>query len=145
MGIVARCCDSLIINEEGRMGLSGPEVIESTMGVEEFDASDRALVWRTFGGKHRFLLGEVQCLVDDDIAEFRQAVIHVLDQPADKITLESMEHEHETLKKRLADYGQCQNSYEIWQRMGFDDPAQLPLLNINDFLNLTRELNRGQS
>ena len=62
MGIVARCCDTLIINEEGRLGLSGPDVIETTMGVEEFDSNDRALVWRTVGGKHRYLLGEVQHL-----------------------------------------------------------------------------------
>ena len=39
MGIVSRLCDAIIISEEGRLGLSGPEVIETTCGVEEFDAS----------------------------------------------------------------------------------------------------------
>ena len=39
MGIVSRLCDAVIISEEGRLGLSGPEVIETTCGVEEFDAS----------------------------------------------------------------------------------------------------------
>ena len=53
MGIVSRLCDAVVMSEEGRLGLSGPEVIETTMGVEEFDSRDRALVWRTVGGKHR--------------------------------------------------------------------------------------------
>ena len=44
MGIVARCCDTVIVSEEGRLALSGPEVIETVMGVEEFDSRDRALV-----------------------------------------------------------------------------------------------------
>jgi malonate decarboxylase beta subunit len=51
MGIAARCCDALVMSEEGRLGLSGPEVIETARGVEEFDSRDRALVWRTVGGK----------------------------------------------------------------------------------------------
>lgn len=44
MGIVARCCTTVIMSEEGRLSLSGPEVIETVRGVEEFDSRDRALV-----------------------------------------------------------------------------------------------------
>ncbi len=73
MGIVARLCDVIIISEEGRIGLSGPEVIETVKGVEEFDSRDRALVWRITGGKIRRTLGEASLLVDDDIAAFRAA------------------------------------------------------------------------
>ncbi|MDX1653931.1 MAG: biotin-independent malonate decarboxylase subunit beta, partial [Candidatus Competibacteraceae bacterium] len=80
MGIVARCCDTVILSEEGRLALSGPEVIETVMGVEEFDSRDRALVWRTVGGKHRYLLGEAQILVDDDLAAFRDAALAALNQ-----------------------------------------------------------------
>jgi malonate decarboxylase beta subunit len=134
MGIVARCCNSLIINEEGRLGLSGPEVIETTMGVEEFDASDRALVWRTFGGKHRFLLGEVQRLVDDDIAEYRRAVIETLALPVQAISLDVLEREQQLLRQRLSAYGHCQDSAEIWRDIGFDDPLRLPLLDVQSFL-----------
>ena len=68
MGIAARLCDAIVMSEEGRLGLSGPEVIETTCGVEEFDSRDRALVWRTVGGKHRYLLGEADEIVADDIA-----------------------------------------------------------------------------
>ncbi|MGE8250761.1 MAG: biotin-independent malonate decarboxylase subunit beta, partial [Stenotrophomonas bentonitica] len=36
MGIVARCCTAVVMSEEGRLSLSGPEVIETVRGVEEF-------------------------------------------------------------------------------------------------------------
>src|SRR5665213_1029133 len=58
MGIAIACCDAIVMSEEGRLGLSGPEVIETAHGVEEFDSRDRALVWRTLGGKHRYLTGD---------------------------------------------------------------------------------------
>ncbi len=133
MGIVARCCDALIINEEGRLGLSGPDVIETTMGVEEFDSTDRALVWRTVGGKHRYLLGEVQCLVEDDIEAFRTAVIETIDK-AQPLSLESLEQEHLVLSQRLANYGHSQDGAEIWGAMGIAEPQKLPLLDIPSFL-----------
>ena len=43
------------MSEMGRLAMSGPEVIEASHGVDEFDARDRALVWRTTGGKHRLM------------------------------------------------------------------------------------------
>ena len=67
MGIVARCCSTVIMSEEGRLSLSGPEVIETVRGVEEFDSRDRALVWRVTGGKHRYLIDQAQVLVPDAI------------------------------------------------------------------------------
>jgi len=133
MGIVARCCDALIINEEGRLGLSGPDVIETTMGVEEFDSTDRALVWRTVGGKHRYLLGEVQCLVEDDIEAFRMAAIETIDK-AQPLSLESLEQEHLVLSRRLENYGHSQDGAEIWGAMGIAEPQKLPLMDIHSFL-----------
>ena len=76
-GIVARCCEAVIMSEEGRLGLSGPEVIESAMGVEEFDSRDRPLVWQTTGGKHRVEQGEADSLVEDDVAAFRAAAVEM--------------------------------------------------------------------
>jgi malonate decarboxylase beta subunit len=78
MGIVARCTNGVVMSEEGRLAMSGPEVIETAGGVEEFDARDRALVWRTTGGKHRYLLGDCQAIVADDIrCAFRQAALQL--------------------------------------------------------------------
>ena len=73
MGIVAKLCSHVVMSEEGRLALSGPDVIETVAGVEEFDAKDRALVWRVTGGKHRLLIGDCDTLVDDDIDAFRNA------------------------------------------------------------------------
>ena len=78
MGLVARCADHVVMSDIGRLAMSGPEVIESSHGVEEFDSKDRALVWRTTGGKHRYLLGDCDTLVEDDIAAFRGAAAQAL-------------------------------------------------------------------
>ena len=75
MGIVARCVDTVIMSDIGRLAMSGPEVIEASHGVEEFDSRDRALVWRTTGGKHGYLCGDCDVLVEDDVEAFRIVAI----------------------------------------------------------------------
>ena len=141
MGIVARCCDALIITEEGRLGLSGPDVIETTMGVEEFDASDRALVWRTVGGKHRLILGEVHHFVEDDIGAFRAAAVSLLGlRPA--LSLEALEEEHRELESRLETLGACDDALDIWRRSGIEEPERLPLLEAKAFLQTVTRARR---
>ena len=78
MGIVAGCCNTIVMNEEGRLGLSGPEVIETVHGVEEFDSKDKPLVWRTLGGKHRFIMGLVEYIVSDTKEDFRKVAIELV-------------------------------------------------------------------
>ncbi len=73
MGIASCCLDTLIASEHGRIGVSGPEVIETNVGVQEFDSRDKALVWRTTGAKNRLLFGIVSRLVEDHIPDFRGA------------------------------------------------------------------------
>lgn len=139
MGIVARCCDALVISEQGRLGLSGPEVIETVMGVEEFDVRDRALVWRTFGGKHRVLLGEAQRYVADDLAAFRAAALELLDASR-PLSLAGLEAEHERLRARLARFGECRDALEIWSALGIEHPEQLPLLDDAAFQEIAARL-----
>lgn len=100
MGIVARCADHIVMSEAGRLAMSGPEVIEASHGVEEFDSRDRALVWRTTGGKHRRETGDCDELVDDDVAAFRAAAIRRLGQQRPP-TLAALEAEHALLARRL--------------------------------------------
>src|SRR5208283_2183561 len=57
VGLTASTCSRIVISEQGRIGVSGPEVIETNKGVEEFDAQNKALVWSTDGGKNRRLIG----------------------------------------------------------------------------------------
>src|SRR5277367_4896331 len=42
-GLTTATCSRVIISEQGRIGVSGPEVIETNKGVEEFDAENKAL------------------------------------------------------------------------------------------------------
>jgi len=134
MGIVAGCCDAVVMSEEGRLGLSGPEVIETAQGVEEFDSQDRALVWRTVGGKHRYLLGDATLLVEDDLAAFRRAALEAMRDPS-SFSLDSFEQEHERLRSRLERFGDCPDATEIWSRQGIAEPERLPLLDNREFLD----------
>ncbi len=138
MGIVSRLCDVIIISEEGRLGLSGPEVIEATCEVEEFDSRDRALVWRTVGGKNRYLLGEAAELVSDDLEAFRAAAIAAL-VVKPNLSLEALEAEHARLGERLERFGDCRDGLEIWSRLGIETPERLPLLDTAQFLAATAE------
>lgn len=135
MGIVARCCDSVIMSEVGRLGLSGPEVIETAAGVEEFDSRDRALVWRTVGGKHRYLLGDGHELVTDDMAAFRTVAAQRL-RPAPPMTLATLEAEHARLARRHARFSACADALDVWAALGIAQPQRLPLLAEAEFLRI---------
>ncbi len=132
LGIVARCCDHIVMTEEGRLSVSGPEVIESQKGVEEFDAKDRALVWRTMGGKHRYLIGEVDGFARDTMDDLKQAVAAFIDEPV-PLTLEAMEREHAALGRRLERFGASPDAVDIWSGLGVAEPRQLPLLDTAAF------------
>jgi malonate decarboxylase beta subunit len=130
MGIVARCTDRIVMSDIGRLAMSGPEVIESSHGVEEFDARDRALVWRTTGGKHRYLTGDCDDLVDDDVLAFRAAAIAAVTRAdaARPVTMESLEQEHAALAARLAAAGSDPEALALWARLGVPEPARIPEL-----------------
>jgi len=127
MGIVARCCDAVVMSEEARLGISGPDVIEATCGVEELDASDRAMVWRTWGGKHRALLGEADLLVEDSLAAFREAAIGLLERSR-PLSLAALEAEQAWLGRRLDELGGVADAAEAWALAGVEEPERLPLL-----------------
>jgi malonate decarboxylase beta subunit len=137
MGIVARCANAILMSEEGRLAMSGPEVIETANGVEEFDSRDRALVWRTTGGKHRYLLGDCHTIVADAIDAFRTAAIAAIDiclaQPTG-LTLAALEAEQVLLRERLTRFGDCPDPSAIWAALGIADTATLPLLEADAFL-----------
>ena len=56
-GLTTATCSRVAVSEQGRIAVSGPEVIETNKGVEEFDAENKALVWSTDGGKNCRLIG----------------------------------------------------------------------------------------
>jgi malonate decarboxylase beta subunit len=137
MGIAARCATTIIMSEEGRLGLSGPEVIETARGVEEYDSRYRALVWRTVGGKHRYLLGECDTIVPDNIAAFQQAIIACIDN-GDGWTLATLEQEHQLLADRAKRFGNCKDGRDIWRELGWADPDAIAMMDNDEFVDAAR-------
>jgi malonate decarboxylase beta subunit len=74
MSLAAGLASYVILTPEARLGLNGPEVIEQESGIDEFDASDRALIWAIHGGEQRYATGLVDALVEDDTAEITETV-----------------------------------------------------------------------
>lgn len=140
-GLIARCCDALVMSEEGRLAMSGPEVIETVRGVEEFDSRDRALVWRVTGGKHRYLLGEADAFVDDDTDAFRAAAVRLLDAPTE-FSLEAVEREHAQLKARWQRFGACNDAPEIWQALGVPGDADVAMMDADEFVAMVARSTR---
>jgi malonate decarboxylase beta subunit len=140
MGIVARCADRVVMSDVGRLAMSGPEVIEASHGVDEFDSRDRALVWRTTGGKHRWLTGDCDMLVEDDVEAFRAAAIACLGGST-PITLERLEAEHSLLSERsslLGDQTQDDESVTLWARLGVLEPGRVGDLDVSAIHALRR-------
>jgi malonate decarboxylase beta subunit len=148
MGIVARCTNGVVISEESRLAMSGPEVIETVGGVEEFDARDRALVWRVTGGKHRYLLGDAQAIVADDIPSFRAAALQLADAARGRgaeLTLDALEAEQRMLGSRIERFGGLEDPLEIWEALGIAEPHLVPLLEIDAFRALADGHREGAS
>jgi biotin-independent malonate decarboxylase beta subunit/biotin-independent malonate decarboxylase gamma subunit len=78
MSIAAALCTRLIITPQGRIGLNGPAVIEQEGGIDEFDSSDRALIWSIDGGEYRAAIGLADKLVADDRDLIRAAVLEAV-------------------------------------------------------------------
>ncbi len=128
VGIISCCFDALVASENARIGVSGPEVIETNVGVQEFDSRDKALVWRTTGAKNRLLFGIVSRLVEDHIPDFRKALLEVLAEPTAPAGAElgPLEAHLEILRQRLNSFGLMHDASEIWKAMGIADPNQVP-------------------
>ncbi|AUN96144.1 biotin-independent malonate decarboxylase subunit beta [Pseudazoarcus pumilus] len=135
MSIIARSCDWIVISEEGRLSISGPEVIEAVEGVEEFDSRDRALVWRTMGGKHRRLLGEADALVADGMDAFRDAIAGYLGRSRAH-DLDSLETEQARLEARVTRFAECRDGVDVWAALGVDAPERVPELEPDAFNRL---------
>ena len=141
MGIVAKLCSAILISEEGRLALSGPEVIETVAGVEEFDAKDRALVWRVTGGKHRYLMGDCALLVDDDIAAFRRGATEFLAGWTEAApSIATLRTRQRVLENRLAAYGALRDGLQVWAALGVAQPEKVPLLDRDSLVALKEGL-----
>lgn len=142
-GLIAGTCSALAVSEHGRIAVSGPEVIETNRGVEEFDSRDRSLVWRTMGGKHRRLLGGAELFVDDTIDAFRAAAIALIDR-APAFDLAMLKAEQARLAERLKRFGKCADGLDVWKQAGVDDPAKVPGMPADEFIALAQRIGEGR-
>jgi malonate decarboxylase beta subunit len=140
-GLIAGCCSALAVSEPGRIAVSGPEVIETNRGIEEFDSRDRALVWRTMGGKHRRLLGAADIFVDDTVQDFRHAALALLGLVR-TFGLDRLKAEQARLAERLAEFGSCRDAVDVWRAEGIAHPEVVPELPADQFIALADRIGR---
>ena len=134
-GLTAATCSRIVISEEGRTGVTGPEVIETNKGVEEFDSADKALVWATMGGKTRRLIGGADLYTKDTMSGFREAALAALkDAPA--FDLATMQAEHKRLKKRLKRFDGCNEAADLWKALGIKDTVKVRDMGDGAFVKL---------
>lgn len=74
MSIAAGLCSYLLVTQEARLGLNGPQVIEQEAGIEEYDSRDRPFIWSFTGGEQRFASELVDGYVADDVAAIQAQV-----------------------------------------------------------------------
>lgn len=142
-GLIAGCCSALAVSEQGRIAVSGPEVIETNRGVEEFDSRDHALVWRTMGGKHRRLLGGAEIFVDDTVQDFRDAALELIASGA-AFGIETLRAEQTRLEERLQRFGACPDAVDIWTAEGISDAASVPDLPTDRFIALPAKVREAR-
>jgi malonyl-S-ACP:biotin-protein carboxyltransferase subunit MadC len=148
MGFVAAAADVIIMSQNGRIGLTGPEVIEEEMGKDEFDSSDHALVFRTTGGKHRYIMGDSNFLVADSIDAFRHALCEVLALPYPEIDAFRRIGSLEEVGYQLRLVDLCvklspRDSRDVWRYAGNDNPNSLVDMSLEKFLITVKLLRIG--
>jgi malonate decarboxylase beta subunit len=138
-GLTTATCSRVIISEQGRIGVSGPEVIETNKGVEEFDSQNKALVWSTDGGKNRRLIGGADAFAEDSMEGFRSAAKSLMTKvPA--FDLETMQAEHERLAARQQRLGACDDAVSMWRVLGIKEPEAIRDMDTKDFAALANNI-----
>ena len=143
MGFVAAATDVIVMSPQGRLGLTGPEVIEQEMGREEFDASDKSLISRTTGGKHKYIMRDCNRLVEDRVGAFRECLCALLEEPYDTLCgcrrIGSRELVREQMRLvALAAEQNPSDAQDVWRYYGNEHPEQIPEMDVPAFLESVR-------
>lgn len=148
MGFVGVSTDVIIMSELGRIGLTGPEVIEQEMGKKEFDASDKGLVFRTTGAKHKYIMGDANFLVEDTIGAFRKKITEILNMPYSEIAKfrsigsEKLVDEQIQLVA-LASKLNPKDSKDVWAYYGNQNPDKIPDMTLAEFMSTVKIRTKG--
>ncbi len=134
-GLTAATCSAIVVSEQGRIGVTGPEVIETNKGVEEFDSKDKALVWSVVGGRNRRLLGGADIYAEDSFDGFRKAIGEALKR-ASPFSLKSLRAEQKRLAKRAKRFAACEQAVDMWKELRVPDPAAIRDMDDASFIAL---------
>lgn len=137
MGILTTCCDFRIMTEHGRLGISGPIVIEKWMGKQAYDSSNRALIWKTSGGKTKYIIGDADDLTHDDSTSVGEAIRKLMTQ-SNPITLAGIKARQKELQARLQKFSKCVDAGKIWESFGIKDIAKASLASGPEFVTLAK-------
>ena len=143
MGFVAAATDAIIMSPLGRLGLTGPEVIEQEMGREEFDASDKSLISRTTGGKHKYIMGDCNLLNEDRVDAFRESLRTLLAQPYEQVCRCRRIGSHSLVREQmeltaLAAERNPSDARDVWRCFGNEEAERLPELDVEEFLKAVK-------
>ncbi|MCC7568857.1 MAG: biotin-independent malonate decarboxylase subunit beta [Candidatus Methanofastidiosa archaeon] len=147
-GFVCMSGDVVLANDYGRIGLTGPEVIQQEVGKDEFDASDRALIWRTMGARAKYIMGDVDFLLPDTIGAFREQVMQIAHMPMAEIAkyrhlgTPDLVEENLSVVKLAGEKG-FNDSKDYWKYMGMKDVEDIPEMPQEKFLKIAKRRQRG--
>jgi len=121
IGIISGTLDYLVVNQGARIGVSGAEVIQAVEGAEVFDSKNRALVWRVYGGRTRYLQKAAQGYTSSKTDDIREAILQALTELKTKtpLNLELMLREHQFLQERIK---KTQGSHEEGEWLEQNEP-----------------------
>jgi malonate decarboxylase beta subunit len=134
-GLTAGTCSRVVVSEQGRIGVSGPEVIETNKGVEEYDSRDKALVWSVCGGKNRRLIGMADAFTEDSMDGFRAAALAQIAR-CKPLDLAALQAEQKRLTTRQEKFGSCDDAVSMWKIMGIKDPQSVRDMDTARFIQL---------
>ena len=134
-GLTAATCSRVVVSEQGRIGVTGPEVIETNKGVEEYDSRDKSLVWSVCGGKNRRLIGMADAFTEDSMDGFRSAVRAQLTHVA-RLDLATLQAEQKRLTVRQEKFGSCENAVSMWKVLGIKNPESITDMDAASFIKL---------
>jgi malonate decarboxylase beta subunit len=138
-GLTTATCSRIAVSEQGRIAVSGPEVIETNKGVEEFDAENKALVWSTDGGKNRRLIGGADAFAEDSMEGFRAAATALMAKvPA--FDLKTMQAEQERLAMRQNRFSACDDAVSMWRVLAVSEPEAIRDMDGKDFAALANSI-----